>query len=197
MTVAILMCESLILTTGFRILIRNFIPHTLQGGGGILANHVAYLYFPMFLSPNSPSEVSQPPRTTWIVSTQKCFSVFFLNAICSSSEEKKTLVIGFSLSHCSCQSFIIKKKNQKIPLGEELFLKDPRGRTLKVSQRSCLDGLSEQSVGCSQPLYKGQENSSSTQLQVTSEQRFQGRSMADLHYIRATFQLHNLLENLI
>lgn len=125
MTVAILMCESLILTTGFRILIRNFIPHTLQGGGGILANHVAYLYFPMFLSPNSPSEVSQPPRTTWIVSTQKCFSVFFLNAICSSSEEKKTLVIGFSLSHCSCQSFIIKKKLED-PFGGRTISERPQ-----------------------------------------------------------------------
>lgn len=171
MIAAILMCESLILTTGFRILIRNFIPDTLQRAGGNPCKPCGTVVFPYDLISKYPSEVSLPPRTTWILPTQKSFSVFLLMHKFF-FWRRKNLSLDFHCLTVPARVLFIFFKNQKIFLGEELFLKVPRGRTLKVSERSCLDGLRTQSVGCSQPLDKDQENSSSTQLQLTSEQRF-------------------------
>lgn len=193
MIVAILMCESLILTTGFRILIRNFIPDTSQRKKNPCKPRGIFV-FPYVLTFKQPFRSVSATQNHLDLAYLEMLFCFPLECICSSSEEEKTCHWIFIVSLFLLEFYFF--KNQKIPLGEELFLKVPRIRTLKVSQ-SCLDGLSEQSVGCSQPLYKDQENSSSTQLQVTSEQRFQGRSMAGLHCIRATFQLHNILEDLI
>lgn len=98
MTVAIFMYESMVPITGCRILIRNFIPGTLQGKKNILTNHEICLYLTISLSPNSPFKALQPLRTTWILPTQKDFSVFLLNAYILL--KKKKLLIGFSVSDC-------------------------------------------------------------------------------------------------
>lgn len=96
--IAILLCESVLLTTRFRIFFRNFIPGTLQEKNtNILTSHVTSLYFTIFLFPNKSSEVSQPPRTTWILPTYKCFSVFLLNACVLLEKQKR---IGLPVPHC-------------------------------------------------------------------------------------------------
>ena len=94
MIVAILLCKWVLLITGLRILIRNFIPGTLQAKKKkkmwLLRNQVTCLYPTIFASPNSPSEISQPPTTTGLGLSRKGFLF--------SSLKKGQWISSFSLS---------------------------------------------------------------------------------------------------